>query len=186
MFGLLAGLYGMWPNSTTNGPLSISLTRTTRCSHRSLHAVWLWVGTVRLTCPNSLLFWLCLTVAHGNLDQRARRRVMRAQLGAIMLSLTIFALFISTTTYLAITIISYQANFLQAFLWSGYELWFEGANIRWPPAPDGELPVPLTKASPAWPPFCARTATFMINVRVYSINTHCIRWAYDLTRSLTP
>ena len=61
-------------------------------------------------------------VHHFCLGWCAHRRVRRAQISAIMLSSTILALFGSTTVYLVITVISYQANFLQTFLWAGYEL----------------------------------------------------------------
>ncbi len=78
-----------------------------------------------------------------------------------MLSLTILALFTSTTTYLVVTIIFYQAYFLQAFLWAGYELWFQGIDVR---GFTDQSPIFLLKSSQSWPPFCARTVTFTINV----------------------
>ncbi|KAM5536427.1 hypothetical protein V8D89_009863 [Ganoderma adspersum] len=107
-----------------------------------------------------ILTVLCVISVYG-----LAKRVGRAQLGAIMLSLTILALFGSTTVYLVITVISYQANFLQTFLWAGYELWFQGADVGPGFSPsDVQSPIPLLKPSQDWPPFCARTATFTINV----------------------
>ena len=127
--------------------------------------------------PNCIMHYFCL-------GGRAHRRVRRAQVSAIMLSLTILALFGSTTAYLAITVVSYQANFLQTFLWSGYELWFQGTDVGLPLSNNG-APIPLIKPSQDWPPFCARTATFTINVRlqIHFRDPFCMGWVYGHSQS---
>ena len=91
-----------------------------------------------------------------------RRGTGRIQPTAIILSLTVLALFSSTTLYVAICILYYQYDFLNFFVRSGELLWtgsvyFAGRPDR-PLGVTGTLNIPMLQA-------CVGSATLTLNVR---------------------